>query len=283
MALAELTLLTDAADQPVTREVNYAQLGALSRSAAERLRLHGDIRAGDHVGLAVAEGIEMVVQQLGIWRCGAAFVPLDTALLPTQRLRYLIQDAHICAVVVARPDASRLRSLLGPLLPGVRVVEVDTIAAAELAASVTSFAEDPHNNGSCDDVTAVGRQISHLAYTSGSNGEPKGVVCEHRALLAYCAANAAAHGISAARRSRVLLAAAPSFDPSIGEAYTSILAGATLVLAPRAAITSQLGAVIRLGRATHVCTTPSLWGQLPPPSKAVPCTNYGNAEEGARV
>jgi non-ribosomal peptide synthetase component F len=50
-------------------------------------------------------------------------------------------------------------------------------------------------------------------------------------------------------RTIVTQAAAPSFDPSIGEAYTALLAGATLVLAPRAAVTSGLDRLLHGGAA----------------------------------
>jgi hypothetical protein len=46
---------------------------------------------------------------------------------------------------------------------------------------------------------------------------------------------------------------------------SALLAGATLILTSRAALTAQLGSALLLGKATHVCTTPSLWAQLGPP------------------
>ena len=65
-------------------DVTYASLAAWSRAATVQLRA-GGVSPNDFVGLAVAEGATLLVQQLACWRCGAAFVPLDTAALPATR------------------------------------------------------------------------------------------------------------------------------------------------------------------------------------------------------
>ena len=101
------------------------------------------------------------------------------------------------------------------------------------------------------------RRLAYVCYTSGSTGRPKGVAVERCALLAYAEANAIAHGIGP--RSRVLLTSAVSFDPCIGEAWTALVAGATLCLPTRAMVKEQLGETVAATRATHICSTPALW------------------------
>jgi non-ribosomal peptide synthetase component F len=188
-------------------DVTYASLAAWSRAATVQLRA-GGVSPGDFVGLAVAEGATLLVQQLACWRCGAAFVPLDTAALPATRLQYLVRDAGLRAVLAAASEAPRLRTLLDD--SGAEVIVAGPAVAEDTTCGLEPLSPPPNADG--------GAMVSHMAYTSGSSGRPKGVVCEHRQLVAYCVANAAQHAVAAT--ARVLLAAAPSFDPSIGEAYT---------------------------------------------------------------
>ena len=50
--------------------------------------------------------------------------------------------------------------------------------------------------------------------------------------------------------------AAPTFDPSVGEAFTALAVGATVCLADRATVAGHLAAALAASVATHVCTTP---------------------------
>eukprot|EP01052_Picozoa_sp_SAG31_P009397 SAG31_NODE_492_length_14913_cov_4.109086_3_plen_1016_part_00 len=230
--------------------VTYWQLVQQVQRAAAALRISG-ICGDGVVGIALQASVAMIVHQLATWWLGAAFVPLDTAL-PAARLRYLVHDSGATVVVAAPSDAEMLaQSAVLPDGTSLMLDSSDTDEADCANAGCIALAAP-----AVDSAAAV----CHIAYTSGSTGTPKGVVCQHRSLHSYCLANAHVHGVLP--KSQILLAAAPSFDPSIGEAYTALLAGATLVLAPRAAVTSALETVLRAGSISHICTTPLLWSQL---------------------
>ena len=243
-------------------EISYGELLQRVRGAAALLRSKG-VGAGEVVGVGLDVGAEAVVHQLASWWIGAAFVPLDAAL-PPARLQFLVEDAGAKAVVTTHRDAAKFQGVLqgavlvlaDPTAPVLVEAEVAAMDSPDGALGAQPLWEDDGLATPCDS----GDGLCHIAYTSGSTGAPKGVACRHRNLLSYCLGNAHVHGIGPG--SRVLLAAAMSFDPSIGEAYTALLAGATLVLAPRAAITSGLHAVLTIAKVTHVCTTPLLWSQL---------------------
>ncbi|KAJ1490749.1 hypothetical protein T484DRAFT_1883850, partial [Baffinella frigidus] len=129
-----------------------------------------------------------------------------------------------------------------------------------------------------------------IFYTSGSTGTPKGVLCEHRAALAYLRAHpllfppslsspaqhhpppelplGAQHG--AMHGVRVLGAAAFTFDPSVGDAFGALVHGATLCLAPRLRLLTDLGGCLSESRATHVCSTPAVFRALRASPAALP-------------
>jgi non-ribosomal peptide synthetase component F len=96
--------------------------GAILRRAdaiAARLRAMG---AGveTRVGLAVERGPEMIAAMLGVWRAGAAYVPLDPAH-PADRLRYVMDDAAISFLIA---DAAALERLPDAGVPVLRPEDV---------------------------------------------------------------------------------------------------------------------------------------------------------------
>lgn len=86
-------------------------------------------------------------------------------------------------------------------------------------------------------------------------------------MVAYSRGKNATHGVKPS--SRVLLTAAASWDPSLGDLFSTLAVGATLCVAPRSALLHHLAATLRTCRATHVCTTPALWLVSSPTDRAL--------------
>jgi acyl-CoA synthetase (AMP-forming)/AMP-acid ligase II len=238
----------DAGCPPVC--MSYEQLLCQARRAAGSLRAHGGGGAGSRIALLCDEAPQLVVAFLAIAISAAVVVPIDPGA-PHARMVSLLLDCGASLVLCDRAwmpaIASKLRDEGGTPTLSLPVVAVEDLASSSLGA-----AEDwPPPTGACE---------CHLVYTSGSTGRPKAVLVDHTALHGYCLAKATAHGLE--RTSRVLLASAHTWDPCLGDLFSTLSAGAVLCTASRALIVHELGHTLQAAACTHVCATPSLWSLL---------------------
>ncbi|WP_157937754.1 non-ribosomal peptide synthetase, partial [Oceaniglobus roseus] len=140
-------------------------------------------------------------------RAGAAWLPLDPAA-PAARRAFILSDAAPALILSDLAHASRLPSGL------VDLILVDDFAAAPDCALPGVTPDD----------------AAYLVYTSGTTGQPKGVLVPHRAV-----ANHAAHHVAMCvlrPDDRVLNFAATGFDTCVEEIVPSLIAGATIVARP---------------------------------------------------
>ena len=81
--------------------LSHAALQTRANRIAHVLRAMGVTR-GDPVGLSLPRSADMVAAVLGIWKAGAAYVPMDPAY-PADRLAFYLSDSG-ARVVIARSD-----------------------------------------------------------------------------------------------------------------------------------------------------------------------------------
>jgi acyl-CoA synthetase (AMP-forming)/AMP-acid ligase II len=110
------------------------------------------------------------------------------------------------------------------------------------------------------ETSYVDSQISHVVYTSGTTGRPKGCISSIRSLQRYLQAKNEAHQID--HQSTVLLASALSFDPCLSDVLATFQAKAALAVAPRKELVGNLTEILSGLFVTHVLCTPTLWSMV---------------------
>jgi amino acid adenylation domain-containing protein len=244
----------DSTAQPAAQPLRYGELHRAARAVAAALP-HGAYV----VALLLDEAPGSIVAELGVLYAGAAFVPLDP-ITPVARLQYQLADSGVSAVIHSRAQAAKVHALLDGDSGGGDAPQLRAVLPVQLEAATEAAARDA-GAAAVKPAALQPFDASHIIYTSGSTGQPKGVVCEHGALAHYADAKLRLHGIDA--DSRVLLVSAATWDPSVGDAFSTLACGGVLVTAPRARLVQELHGVLNEGGVTHVCSTPALWGLLP--------------------
>ncbi len=144
------------------QQLTYAQLNARANQLAHHLQALG-VRPEIPVAICMDRCPEMVVGLLGILKAGGAYVPLDPAY-PKERLSFMMEDARAAVLLTRRHVAESMPER-------VHAVCLDSDWEAIAAKS---------NNNPVSGATAA--NLAYILYTSGSTGQPKGVMVEHRGL-----------------------------------------------------------------------------------------------------
>ncbi|MBY6263491.1 amino acid adenylation domain-containing protein [Azospirillum sp. 412522] len=229
------------------RSLTYAGLNAAANRLARRLAALG-IDPERRVAIGMAPSLDRLVAVLAVLKAGGAYVPLDPAF-PRALLHDLVDDSG--AAVVLADEA------LAPTLAGSSARHLLTLddARAGPAAEIEADTNLPD--------AARPEHAAYLIHTSGSTGRRKGVLVTHRSLRLLVEAQVDAFRIGAG--SRVLQFASFSFDASVSEIFTALLAGATLCMAAREDLLPSAG-MLRLLERWRIGTAtlpPSVLARLP--------------------
>ena len=185
--------------------ISYGELNARANRIARTLLANG---VSDHrpVAVSLPPGLDRIAAMLAVLKAGLPYVPIDPAL-PVARVRFLIEDCQAAVVVDEGASAGQLP---------------DGVTRVSLADPLSGSDTNP-----CVRVDAS--LLAYIIYTSGSTGTPKGVEVEHRGLRNLVDWHRHAYALTAADRcSHVALF---SFDAAAWEVWSTLAAGATLVVA----------------------------------------------------
>ncbi len=225
----------------------YADLSDASWRIAEGLLQQG-VGPESRVAICAEPGLEFVMGVLGILKAGGAYVFLDPTL-PAARLRWLFEDCGASLIVATegvRPIARQLSDGGGRLIG---------LGELPLAPDGTAVRQARRSIAPTD--------LAYIIYTSGSAGQPKGVLLEHAGLAAMARAHMTEFELGPGRR--VLQFSSLAFDASVHEIFATLASGATLCLARRDSLLPgrPLFETLKQREISCVLLPPFVWETLP--------------------
>jgi len=191
------------------RETTYGELNARANRLARYLRRRG-VKREARVGVLLPRSTELVVAELAILKCGAAYVALDENA-PPERHAFILADCQADLVLVG-------------------------VGATPPRCEVPAFAADAFpTKGPAGNVGLAleSGMTAYVMYTSGSTGQPKGVEVPHRAVR-HLVCNGEYARFEAS--DRVGFVANPAFGPATIEVWAPLLHGGRIIVVSRATL-----------------------------------------------
>ena len=209
------------------KRTSYAELHAESERFAAGLVDHAHLRNGERCVLFIDNRLEAAIGIFGTLRAGGVFSVINPTT-KADKLAYVLNNCEASVLVtqaallpVARAAAARAASVRRII-----VADVENDAAGDDIAWTEFMATAP----AALDAPALGIDIdlAMLVYTSGSTGQPKGVMMTHRNMV-FAATSITTY--LEARNDDVILSVLPlAFDYGLYQLLMCVMMGSTLVL-----------------------------------------------------
>lgn len=223
--------------QAADGRLTYAQLEQRSDDWARALDRLG-VGPGDVVPVLLGRSTDLLAALLGVWKVGAAYLPLDPAI-PAGRLATVLATVLATAAAPVLVTDDPTRSPAGPSILGPQ----------QITAGDGRFPARP----------AVAEQPAYVIFTSGSTGAPKGVRITHGNLAHYLT-SWAVDRLAAAGTGGAPVFSSIAFDMSVTALWAPLLCGQRVLLLPEDLELSELGRqLVAAGPFSFVKLTP---GQL---------------------
>jgi amino acid adenylation domain-containing protein len=230
-------------------QLTYRQVNERANQIAHRLRKLG-VGPEVMVGTLLDRSLDLVVGLLGILKAGGAFVPLDPSY-PMERLEFMAAD--IAAPVMLVQD-SVVQRLCFPGTSNPAWLHGKSLSFEQNRADIAQESvENPTNQTTADN-------LAYVMYTSGSTGQPKGVMVSHRAVVRLVKNT---NYIDLGEREVFLQFSPISFDASTLEIWGALLNGGCLaMMPPEKQSLSELGTAIRRYGVTTLWLTAGLFNVM---------------------
>ncbi|MBQ6224258.1 MAG: acyl--CoA ligase, partial [Campylobacter sp.] len=167
---------------------SYHQLLMSVDRASDMLWQHG-VRANDKVALALRNGVEVVITNFALYKIGAVGVPINFMISKAEEIKFILNDCKAKAVVT-QAEFLRHYAKVKKDLPDLNYI----FSTDEISSSVKemgdptiklfwSALEESKFNPQTLSVKPAAEDVAMILYTSGTTGNPKGVMLTHNNIL----------------------------------------------------------------------------------------------------
>ncbi|WP_437656313.1 non-ribosomal peptide synthase/polyketide synthase [Sorangium sp. So ce1182] len=203
------------------RSVSYGELNEQAARVGRALSAAG-VKAGDVVAVFAERGLELLAMILGVFKAGAAYVPLDSKH-PAERTARLMKLSVARAVVVSEGCEELLREAEQRL-------EREQRPAVLVFEAVQRQGEPLSEEALWRGAAVHPEQLAYVIYTSGSTGTPKGAMVTSAGMLNNQLSKVPYLGLT--ERDVIAQTASQSFDISVWQFLAALLCGARVEIVP---------------------------------------------------
>ena len=251
--------------EPEPQRRTFAEVGARAAQLAHALRGPLGVHEDDRVGTLMWNNAEHVETYLAVPSMGAVLHTLNLRL-PPEQLVWIINHAADKVILVN----GTLLPLLAPLLPKLTSVEHVVVVGAGDRSALDSATVRVHDY---EELLAAQptryewpeldeRQAAALCYTSGTTGDPKGVLFSHRSIYLHAMQvnSAEAFGLGGAD---IALPVVPMFHVNAwGLPHAAFMSGASMLMTDRFLQPGPIAEMIEKVRPTLAAAVPTIWQGL---------------------
>lgn len=151
------------------RKWTYDEVNKKANKLANYLRSLVAIKPDEKIALILNKNDLLIVSILGVWKSGAAFVPIDPNY-PEERIQFMLEDTESKVVIVNDCNEKRLEEIA----PKNSII-------VNIEDAVTNSLH--HYSDSNLPSISISTNLCYVIYTSGTTGKPKGVMSEHRGVV----------------------------------------------------------------------------------------------------
>jgi len=222
------------------------------------------LNAGERVAIYLPKRFEAVVSFFASNCAGAVFVPVNPLLKPEQ-VAYILKDCNVRVLISSHDRIKQLNETLSACHDLMLVVDVNNKTENVTPTHCQSIHfQSIHWQDLLDSEKKPGHRridtdVAAILYTSGSTGNPKGVVLSHRNMI--MGAKSVAEYLKNTANDNLLAVLPFSFDYGLSQLTTAFHVGATVTLMDYLLPRDVIKAIEKF-QITGLAGVPPLWNQL---------------------
>ncbi|XPT04699.1 hypothetical protein M3J09_013775 [Ascochyta lentis] len=227
--------------------MSYSQLDHCATEVSKALYSRG-VRPGHAVPVLFEKSKWALVGILGVWRAGAYYVPLD-ASYPRERLMHLVHATKATTIVCGSTMEQQARQA------EVDILVLPLKSQAHQSDTISVKGRDPFTSQQ-HGISAQPTDLAYTMFTSGSTGNPKGVMMEHGSLCSSIVAMGEFLGLNPG--TRITHLASLTFDISVFEIVSTLVFGGCVCIPSEEQKMNDLAGFVREYRVNTLASTPSI-------------------------
>ncbi|MDX3535355.1 long-chain fatty acid--CoA ligase [Streptomyces sp. MB09-01] len=244
---------------------SFAEIGTRATRLASALRDELGVQQDDRVATLMWNNAEHVEAYFAIPCMGAVLHTLNLRL-PPEQLVFIVNHAADRVVLVN----GTLLPLLAPLLPHLPTIEHvvvsgigDRSALDGLNVRVHDYEELLEGRPDSFDWPELDeRQAAAMCYTSGTTGDPKGVVFSHRSLYLHSMQVNMTESMGLTGRDTSLVVVPQFHVNAWGLPHATFMTGVNMLMPDRFLQPAPLAEMIEREKPTHAAAVPTIWQGL---------------------